>query len=136
MLFVPGVTAAVLIFLVFGTTKTFRDYMWELFVPAPLRRRYEARSKKRKEEKASVSASSGLGQSGSRRAEVGDEEQARGRVVMVGLQDVGNLSAREEGYGKNDEWPIMKPNPHVWPIREPDSPALSPTRLSPPPWRR
>ncbi|KAK4031182.1 hypothetical protein C8A01DRAFT_51632 [Parachaetomium inaequale] len=31
--FPPAVTACIVIFLVFGTTRTFREYMWHLFVP-------------------------------------------------------------------------------------------------------
>ncbi|KAJ4416235.1 hypothetical protein N0V85_002359 [Neurospora sp. IMI 360204] len=35
-LFVPGVSASLLIFIVFGTTRTFRDYLWTKFAPKPL----------------------------------------------------------------------------------------------------
>ncbi|KAM0321701.1 hypothetical protein ACHAQA_009940 [Verticillium albo-atrum] len=37
LVFIPGVTASLLTFVVFGTTKTFRDYMWTHFVPKSLR---------------------------------------------------------------------------------------------------
>ncbi|KAK1783133.1 hypothetical protein QBC45DRAFT_400866 [Copromyces sp. CBS 386.78] len=35
-LFVPGVSASLLVFIVFGTTRNFRDYLWTKFAPKPL----------------------------------------------------------------------------------------------------
>lgn len=43
--FIPGVSASILAFVVFGTTKTFRDYFYRKFVPRRIRR---ARALKRR----------------------------------------------------------------------------------------
>lgn len=43
LLFVPGVTASLVVFILFGTTRTFRDDMWRWFVPRRLREAHEAR---------------------------------------------------------------------------------------------
>lgn len=43
LVFIPGVTASLLTFVVFGTTKTFRDYMRSHFVPRPLRNGFRLR---------------------------------------------------------------------------------------------
>lgn len=53
-LFVPGVSACLLIFIVFGTTRTFRDYLWTKFVPKPLQD-MAANRKARKRQKSSKS---------------------------------------------------------------------------------
>ncbi|KAM0282676.1 hypothetical protein ACHAQH_002873 [Verticillium albo-atrum] len=45
LVFIPGVTASVLTFVVFGTTKTFRDYMWSHFVPKTLRNGFNLRNR-------------------------------------------------------------------------------------------
>ncbi len=37
VLFMPGVTASLLVFIVFGTTRAFRDYTWKTLVPRSLR---------------------------------------------------------------------------------------------------
>lgn len=38
-LFMPGVTASLITFVVFGTTRPFREYMWDTFVPLGIRER-------------------------------------------------------------------------------------------------
>lgn len=38
MVFIPGVSASILAFVVFGTTKAFRDYFYRSFVPRRIRR--------------------------------------------------------------------------------------------------
>ncbi|KAK4163251.1 hypothetical protein QBC43DRAFT_68789 [Cladorrhinum sp. PSN259] len=43
VLYIPGATAGLLTFLVFGTTRNFRDYMWKSFAPKCLQRKREAR---------------------------------------------------------------------------------------------
>lgn len=44
--FLPGVSASVLAFIVFGTTKAFRDFFYVKFVPRYIRRKLRARSKR------------------------------------------------------------------------------------------
>ncbi|WYZ45328.1 hypothetical protein EsH8_VIII_000644 [Colletotrichum jinshuiense] len=44
ILFLPGVSASLLTFVVFGTTKTFRDYLVAKLIPRRLRRRWGRRS--------------------------------------------------------------------------------------------
>ncbi|KAK3939873.1 glycoside hydrolase [Diplogelasinospora grovesii] len=41
--FAPGVSASLLTFVVFGTTRTFREHMWALFIPKRLRERIRPR---------------------------------------------------------------------------------------------
>ncbi|EJT74721.1 hypothetical protein GGTG_08559 [Gaeumannomyces tritici R3-111a-1] len=42
LLFMPGVSASLLVFVVFGTTKTLREYMWAKVVPRRIREQREA----------------------------------------------------------------------------------------------
>lgn len=42
--FIPGVSASILAFVVFGTTKAFRDYFYRKFVPRRIRRAISRRS--------------------------------------------------------------------------------------------
>lgn len=44
--FLPGVSASLLAFIVFGTTKAFREYFYRKLVPRPIRRKIRMRSKK------------------------------------------------------------------------------------------
>ena len=43
VLFIPGVTEGIIAFVVFGTTRTFRDYAWRLLVPKKLWEQREAK---------------------------------------------------------------------------------------------
>lgn len=112
--FTPAVSAGPLVFIVFGTTRTFREYMWVLFVPRVLREKVEARAKR----KRAISASAG-GQVPSQRRQVDLDEDAAGTGVALPMQGMG----RREGDGdvsdgkKDDEWPILKsvsPVPPSW----------------------
>jgi hypothetical protein len=94
-LFAPAPTAVLFAFLVFGTTRTFREYMWKLFVPRAVRDRVEARRRRKKEV---VGASVSVVHSAT-----GDVEVGNGGGVVLGMQ---NLAARREGDGKSDEFPI------------------------------
>ncbi|KAK1834335.1 hypothetical protein QBC39DRAFT_25543 [Podospora conica] len=59
--FAPGVTAGPLMFIIFGTTRTFREYMARIFLPEALRARLDARrAHKRKPSGGSVVVNSGL----------------------------------------------------------------------------
>jgi hypothetical protein len=82
-------------FLVFGTTRTFREYMWNLFVPKFIRDKVEARRRRKKEIGASVSVV---------HSATGDVEAGNGGGVVLGMQNLG--AARREGDGKSDEFPI------------------------------
>lgn len=42
IIFMPGVSASLLSFVVFGTTKVFRDYMWHKLVPRIIQRRLQS----------------------------------------------------------------------------------------------
>lgn len=44
--FAPGVSASMLAFIVFGTTKAFRDFFYVNLVPRSIRRRFRAKSKR------------------------------------------------------------------------------------------
>lgn len=121
VLFVPGVTAAVLVFLVFGTTRTFREYAWRRLVPAPLRSRWEAaratragragRSRSGTAGSVSVSAPGHPSAAAARTGVVdADGERSRGGgngAVVLGLQSMG----RRDADGTSDELPIWKPEP-------------------------
>ncbi|EGO59743.1 hypothetical protein NEUTE1DRAFT_121491 [Neurospora tetrasperma FGSC 2508] len=48
-LFCPGVSASLLIFIVFGTTRTFREYVWTRFAPQLLQDRVAARKALKKQ---------------------------------------------------------------------------------------
>ncbi|KAK0665703.1 hypothetical protein QBC41DRAFT_339660 [Cercophora samala] len=48
VLYVPGVTAPVLAYLVFGTTRTFRDYAWSVLAPRSWQEKREARRQAKK----------------------------------------------------------------------------------------
>lgn len=120
-LFAPAPSAVLFVFLVFGTTRTFREYMWNLFVPRPIRDRLEARRKTRPRATSSSAAAAGRGgsvsvvHSASVRADI---EAGNRRGVVVGLRDMSGAAsaaggargsgARTEGDGKSDEWPILK----------------------------
>ncbi|KAL2136759.1 hypothetical protein VTI74DRAFT_1800 [Chaetomium olivicolor] len=94
-LFIPGPTAVLFFFLVFGTTRTFREYMWGRFVPRSIREKVEARQRRKREIGASVSVvHSATGDVGVGNAGILLEVQHRGGV--------------KEGDGKSDEWPILK----------------------------
>ncbi|KAK3996134.1 hypothetical protein QBC44DRAFT_377766 [Cladorrhinum sp. PSN332] len=55
ILYIPGATASLLTFLIFGTTRTFREYMWKAFAPQCLQRKRETRKDaKRHKSKPSV----------------------------------------------------------------------------------
>ncbi|KAK4196310.1 hypothetical protein QBC40DRAFT_309997 [Triangularia verruculosa] len=56
VLYVPGVTAPVLGYLVFGTTRTFRDYAWSVLAPRCLQAKREARRQAKKKPSVVVGA--------------------------------------------------------------------------------
>ncbi|KAK4647238.1 uncharacterized protein QC761_123630 [Podospora bellae-mahoneyi] len=56
VLYIPGVTAPVLAYLVFGTTRTFRDYAWSVLAPRWLQAKREARKQARKKPSVVIGA--------------------------------------------------------------------------------
>lgn len=121
-LFAPAPTAVLFVILVFGTTRTFREYMWNLFVPRTLRDRFEerARARKRAQSSSAAAGSAPLGGSVSvvHSAMRDDVEAGNGNGVVLGLRDLGasqnggGSAASPVGLGegdkKSDEWPILK----------------------------
>lgn len=105
-LFVPGVSAGLLNFLVFGTTRTFRDYMWASLVPRKLREKVEARARRGR----AVSASATGQQQPQRRGVDTDEEAGDGSVALQ-LQSMGrkDWDGDVPNARRGDEWPILKP---------------------------
>ncbi|KAK4172978.1 hypothetical protein QBC36DRAFT_381363 [Triangularia setosa] len=134
VLYVPGVTAPVLAYLVFGTTRTFRDYAWSVLAPRCLQAKREARKQAKKKPSVVV---------GSRDLVVIRQEQAnnanrdlesgfghyevtctagRGRtnsnagrvrgnsIRMQTLNSSHNhiVAAMKDKESDEDEWPIMK----------------------------
>ncbi|KAK4246537.1 hypothetical protein C7999DRAFT_15333 [Corynascus novoguineensis] len=113
-LFAPAPTAVLFVILVFGTTRTFREYMWNLFVPRALRDRFEerARARKRAQSSSAAAGSAPLGGSVSvvHSAMRDDVEAGNGNGVVLGLRDLGasQNGGGSGGSAKSDEWPILK----------------------------
>jgi hypothetical protein len=103
-LFAPAPTAVLFAFLVFGTTRTFREYMWNLFVPRFIRDKVAARKRRRR---GAVGGSVSVVHSAIR----GDPEGGNGgngNAAGLGLQNLHLKSpGRVEEDGKSDEWPIL-----------------------------
>ncbi|KAH6635097.1 hypothetical protein B0J18DRAFT_406677 [Chaetomium sp. MPI-SDFR-AT-0129] len=102
-LFAPAPTANLFAFIVFGTTRTFREYMWNLFVPRSVREKVEVRRKRKRAVEASggeVEVLHDATGSAARDLGVGNG----GVAIGLGVTGV----RREEGDGKSDEWPILK----------------------------
>ncbi|KAK4125499.1 hypothetical protein N657DRAFT_268457 [Parathielavia appendiculata] len=93
-LFAPAPTATIFAFIVFGTTRTFREYMWNLFVPRSIREKVETRTRRKKE---SQGATMSVVHSAIRDVEAGNAG------VSLGMQDLGR---RRDEDGKSDEYPI------------------------------
>jgi len=122
-LFVPGVTGAPLIFLVFGTTRTFRDRMAKVFLTKRTRDKLEARRQRKRKPSAAASIRPGgiIGNN------PGDVEAAAGAGGMgaVRMQDFAKAKreesewpsgrGRQESDDDHDELPIMKPLPGLPP---------------------
>ncbi|KAM0591985.1 hypothetical protein ACHAPN_006982 [Verticillium nonalfalfae] len=102
LVFIPGVTASLLTFVVFGTTKTFRDYMRSHFVPKPLRNglRLRHRGSQRLE---SEPPTPGL----QFRNDVPDLEQYPAPSYQQGirLSDI-HVDRQGNGGGAMEEWPM------------------------------
>ncbi|KAK4149562.1 hypothetical protein C8A00DRAFT_18758 [Chaetomidium leptoderma] len=106
-LFAPAPTAVLFAFVVFGTTRTFREYMWAVLVPRPIRDRVETiiARKKRKKKKRQVGGSVSVVHSSSAIRDVEREGSGGGGDMMLGLRDLS--SSNRGGEGKSDEWPIL-----------------------------
>ncbi|KAK0712222.1 hypothetical protein B0T21DRAFT_297479 [Apiosordaria backusii] len=134
VLYVPGVTAPVLAYLVFGTTRTFRDYAWSVLAPQCLQAKREARKQAKKRPSVVVGArdlavirqeqqnnatrdlEAGLGHyEVSCTAGGGRTNSNAGRVRgnSIRMQNLsGNhnhiAAAMKDKDSDEDEWPIMK----------------------------
>lgn len=90
VLYIPGVTAPVLAYLVFGTTRTFRDYAWSVLAPRWLQAKREARKQARKKPSVVI---------GARDLAIISQEQANkaGRDLESGLchYEVGVTAGRD-----------------------------------------
>ncbi|GAB1316708.1 hypothetical protein MFIFM68171_06918 [Madurella fahalii] len=109
-LFAPGVSAGLLTFIVFGTTRTFREYMWALFVPRALREKVKERATRGRMMPASAS-----GQLQPQRGGVDTDEEAGDGGAGLRLQDMGRKDRDGDvpNARKDDEWPILKPTSPV-----------------------
>ncbi|KAK4099386.1 hypothetical protein N658DRAFT_540594 [Parathielavia hyrcaniae] len=99
-LFAPAPTAVLFAFLVFGTTRNLREYMWNLLVPRAIRDWVEARARRKKEAQTAAATVSGVHIS-----VVRDVEVAHGGASL-GMQDFGAAGRGRDGDGKSDEYPI------------------------------
>ncbi len=106
-LFAPGVTAVLFVFFVFGTTRTFRGYMWTLLVPRVVRDRVEMRSRRRRAESGGGAAVAVVHSSPGVAAEGGLEVGNGGVVIGMGVLKKKGRGEGEER-GDWDEWPILK----------------------------
>jgi hypothetical protein len=122
-LFIPGVSGAPLVFLVFGTTRTFRDYMAQIFLTKRTRDRLEARRQRKRKPSAAASIGANAILRGTPRdVEAGVGANGVGGMGAVRMQDF-SRSKREdapwssgerrqqESDDDHDELPIMKPLP-------------------------
>ncbi|KAL1837302.1 hypothetical protein VTJ49DRAFT_4045 [Mycothermus thermophilus] len=120
-LFAPAPTGVLFIFLVFGTTRAFRQTTWNTLVPRRIREKVEERERRKKQEYrgdfstgASVSVihssaardleAGGMGAGGN--GHLGVPAAIKLRDMSVG----GNGNASD---GKSDEYPILKGSPTV-----------------------
>jgi hypothetical protein len=106
-LFAPAPTAVLFTFFVFGTTRTFREYMWRVLVPRALRERVEARKKRAGAGAEQREGGGSVSVVHSSVVRAGDVEGGEGGMG-VGLRDLGPPGRRGEGDGTSDEWPILK----------------------------
>ncbi|KAK1756005.1 hypothetical protein QBC47DRAFT_402173 [Echria macrotheca] len=125
ILFLPGVCAGPLTFIVFGTTRTFRQYMIRLFLPKVLQEKLHERRERRKKPSTVGTPGSGFprypdpaGGGGSNNTDV---EAANGNADSYGthngavrMQDFGRDNRQSEEWANarrddDDELPIMKP---------------------------
>ena len=102
-LYVPGVSGAPLTFLIFGTTRTFRDYMAKTFLPRSWDQRLELRRHRRQKPStaASVGAQRGVVSSGKNGNNINhgvDIEAAIGAAGAIRMQEF--VRAKQE----NGKW--------------------------------
>ncbi|KAK3390309.1 hypothetical protein B0H63DRAFT_110867 [Podospora didyma] len=112
-LFLPGVTACPLAFVVFGTTRTFRDYMWTLFTPKSFQEKRLARRRARKPSRSDAAASVPRQQQQQQQRRQKDEESGGESVSSYGVR-LTDMSPREDKHfatAHDDELPILKPSP-------------------------
>jgi hypothetical protein len=119
-LFVPGVSGGPLTFLVFGTTRTFREHMAKMFLTKRTRDRLEARRQRKRKPSAAASIGAG-GILGSKQRDV-EAAVAAGGMGAVQMQNFARSRKEEwpsvrvrqqESDDDHDELPIMKPLPNI-----------------------
>jgi hypothetical protein len=110
-LFAPGPTAVLFIFLVFGTTRTFRQTMWNLFIPRSIRDKVAERERQKQLQRRgdTTGGSATIVQPGSHDPEIGGGSHL-GVPSAIKLRDMGPNSGNVSD-GKSDEFPIMKSSP-------------------------
>jgi hypothetical protein len=100
LLFVPGVSASLLTFVVFGTTKPFRETIKRTFVPRWFTREKQARP--------SLTPYSSHTRKKNHMAGTSEEDlysPSEGGGSIIRLQEIHQHEARK--YGDEDEWPIL-----------------------------
>lgn len=125
ILFVPGVSGAPLVFLVFGTTRTFRDYMARIFLTQGVRDKLETRRQRKRKPSAVVSIPAGIMMGNNLSPRDLEAGNGVGGMGAVRMQDFARSNS-ERGHPEwplaggrrqpdsdddHDELPIMKPLP-------------------------
>lgn len=111
--FLPGVSASLLAFIVFGTTKSFRDYFYRKLVPRSIRRRW--RTTLRTPPVVSIPARYPIpdtpGQSEFFELDGGESGLGPG-IRQHDSRSPGVSSVSFAGKGPEDEFPILSIRPH------------------------
>jgi len=126
ILFLPGVCAGPLTFIVFGTTRTFREYMLRVFLPKSWHAKLKARRERRKKPSTVGTPGSGIPRYPRPSNQNIDVEAGNGNINghgsyggAVRMQDFARDHSSEEwtrSAGRkedDDELPIMKPLPDI-----------------------
>lgn len=126
LLFLPGVCAGPLTFIVFGTTRTFREYMLRVFLPKSWHAKLKVRRERRKKPSTVGTPESGIPRYPRPGNQSIDVEARNGNINghgsyggAVRMQDFARDHSSEEwtrNAGRkedDDELPIMKPLPDI-----------------------
>ncbi|KAI1079533.1 hypothetical protein F5B20DRAFT_167787 [Whalleya microplaca] len=107
VLFMPGVTPGLLAFVVFGTTKPFREYMYKTFVPKRFQRPDASTARESSLWRASRS-STALSSHRSTSSVYTSQGHAYGQSIDIA--ELKKLRLQQHGHaeGTEDEWPMLK----------------------------
>ncbi|KAL2266933.1 hypothetical protein VTJ83DRAFT_4210 [Remersonia thermophila] len=126
ILFAPAPTGVLFIFLVFGTTRAFRQTTWNTLVPRFIRDKVAARREKRKQQEFRSEFSTGASASITQTSAVRDLEAGGmgmggfqghhpSMPISIKLRDMRDMRVASGNIsdGKSDEYPILKGSPTV-----------------------